>query len=91
MQRYRLYKDVVSLEVSAMVIRYDPGGGCPLIVFMERVDSLFSEDARYNIAMKMLATSEPDIPKYHTRFMRRQFKKTIDTLSSNTVYLSFFN
>ena len=80
MQKYRLYKDVVSLEVSVMVIRYDPGGGCPLIVFMKRVDSSFSEDARYNIAMKMLATIEPDIPKYHTRSMRRQFKKTIDII-----------
>ena len=64
MQKYRLYKEVVSLEVSVVVIRYDPGGGCPLIVFMELVDSSFSEDARYNIAMKMLATIEPDIPKY---------------------------
>ena len=81
MQKYRLYKDVVSLEVSVMVIRYDPGG-CPLIVFMGRVDSSYSEDARYNIAMKMLATIEPDIPKYHTRSMRRQFKKTIDILSA---------
>ena len=82
MQKYRLYKDVMSLEVSVMVIRYDPGGGCPLIVFMERVDSTFSEDARYNIAIKILATIEPDIPKYHTRSMRRQFKKTIDILSA---------
>ena len=81
MQKYRLYKDV-SLEVSVMVIRYDPGGGCPLIVFMERVDSSFSEDTRYNIALKMLATIEPGIPKYHTQSMRRQFKKTIDILSA---------
>ena len=49
---------------------------------MERVNSSFSEDTRYNIAMKMLAIIEPDIPKYHTRSMRRQFKKTIGILSA---------
>ena len=82
LQKHRLYKDIISLEVSVMVIRYDPGR-IPLIVFMEKVDSSFSENARYAIAMKMLVTIEPDIPKYHTLAMRKEFKKTTDILSAD--------
>ena len=49
----------------------------------EDVDSSFSENAWYDIAMKMLATIEPDIPKYHMLVMRKEFKKTIDILSAD--------
>lgn len=81
-QRYNALRNV-ALAIPVQVLRYNCGGGASLLVFIQRVPAMFTENNKLTQFMRMLGTIEPQVPIYQKRAMRKRFSKEIGLLNSS--------
>ena len=60
--------------------RYDPGGGLTAFIFMWRVPDHRSDNEKMTMSIAMLEKIRPNLPEYHTRAMKGEFKSEISRL-----------
>ena len=83
-QRHETLKNIF-LEVPVQVLRYDPGGGIKVLLFIQRIPELMSQHEISNALVRFHATVQPKIPIYHTRAMRGEFVNQVKLLSHGKI------
>ena len=73
----------ICIFVCFYFVRYDPGGSSSVMVFVYRIPENCPENERLTMMLRIMKKVEPDIPIYHTRAMRREFKKEVSSLHSS--------
>ena len=83
MQRVR-FIDNLHLSVDVDLVKYCPGGSICVIVFVYQVDPCRSENEAITQSAQIVAKLKQHLPEFHTRQMKREFKKRCAGLAKVT-------
>ena len=81
--RHRLYLfSILALEDPVQMIKYDAGGGCTVMYFVQKIPGNMTDDEKASAALRMVERIKDEVPIYHTRAMRKIFNKNLESINS---------
>lgn len=74
----------IQLSVPVDVLKYQPGGSKTGITFLWKVERNRTQDEQLTQTTRVISSLQPSLPQYHTRYMKKDFKRKVANVARVT-------
>ncbi|KAK0155231.1 hypothetical protein N1851_002422 [Merluccius polli] len=74
----------IQLSVPVDVLKYQPGGRKTGITFLWKVERNRTQDEQLTQTIRVVSSLQPFLPQYHTRYMKKDFKRKVANVARVT-------
>ena len=81
MQRYRFYENL-QISVPSDLYKYSPGGSLFTLYVIVKTEKERSKGQEFTDVASVMSKIKPNLPEYHTRHMKKEFREKLSYISS---------